>query len=254
MTRPARQWTLAVALVLLVAGQVAAQQPAPDDATRYLAMGDSIAAGYKAQPATQGYAFVLYQSGVFDKVSSTVFNNIAAVGATSKDVLDHQVPLALIDAARGGFVPGHITLTAGGNDIADVLRFAATRPPDAVLLTYALAARAAYQANLTAILQALTLNAPGRKIYVANQYSVPEIEALLPQGVDLLAAFNATTAGVVAAFPGKAFLVDAHAAFDGRQGLLLIDRQSASLFEVHLTNAGHRAMAQAFADVITAVN
>ena len=99
MTRPARQLTLAALIVALVAGVAAAQQPAPDDATRYLAMGDSIAAGYKAQPATQGYAFVLYQSGVFDHVSRTVFNNIATVGATSQDVLDHQVPLALIPAA-----------------------------------------------------------------------------------------------------------------------------------------------------------
>ena len=253
MTRPARQWTAALALALLVAGAAAAQQPAPDDATRYMAMGDSIAAGYKAQPATQGYAFVLYQSGVFDRVSRTVFNNIAAVGATSQDVLDYQVPLALIPAARGGFVPGHVTLTAGGNDIADVLRFAATNPPAAVP-AYAAAALLEYQNNLIAILQALTLNAPGRKIYVGNQYAVPEIEALLPQGAQLLAFFNATTAAVVAAFPGKAFLVDVHAAFDGRQGLLLIERQSASLFEVHLTNAGHRVMAQAFADVITTVN
>lgn len=70
----------------------------------------------------------------------------------------------------------------------------------------------------------------------------------------MLAAFNATTAAVVSAFPGRAYLVDVHAAFDGRRGLLLIDRRSASPFEVHLTNAGHRAMAQAFADVIAAVD
>jgi lysophospholipase L1-like esterase len=254
MTRPARQWISVAALVLLTTGTSAAQQPAPDDATRYMAMGDSIAAGYKAQPATQGYAFVLYQSGAFDHVSRTVFNNVAAVGASSQDVLDYQVPLALIPAARGGFVPGHVTLTAGGNDIADVLRFAATGPAPAVLQAYATAALVTYQNNLAAILQALTLNAPGRRIYVGNQYSVPEIEALLPQGAQLLAAFNATTAAVVSAFPGRAYLVDVHAAFDGRRGLLLIDRQSASLFEVHLTNAGHRAMAQAFADVIAAVN
>jgi lysophospholipase L1-like esterase len=175
MIRPARQWIVAAAFVLVAAGSATAQQPPPDDATRYMAMGDSIAAGYKAQPATRGYAFLLYESGVFDRVSATVFNNIATVGATSQDVLGHQVPLALIEAARGGFVPQHVTLTAGGNDLAAVHRFAATGPAPAVLQAYISAALLAYQNNLAAILQALTQNAPGRKIYVANQYSVPEI-------------------------------------------------------------------------------
>jgi lysophospholipase L1-like esterase len=49
-----------------------------------------------------------------------------------------------------------------------------------------------------------------------------------------------------------AYLVDVYEAFLGRTGLLLIERHGASAFEVHLTNAGHRVMAAAFADVIAA--
>ena len=33
------------------------------DNTRYMAMGDSLAAGYGAVPATQGYAYLLYKEG-----------------------------------------------------------------------------------------------------------------------------------------------------------------------------------------------
>ena len=55
------------------------------DATRYMALGDSIAAGYKLAPITEGYAYLLYQDGVFDRMPHTLFNDIAAVGATSDD-------------------------------------------------------------------------------------------------------------------------------------------------------------------------
>jgi lysophospholipase L1-like esterase len=219
------------------------------DATRYMAMGDSLAAGYKAQPVTQGYAFLLYQNGVFDRMPSTLFNDIAAVGATSADVLAYQVPQALIPAARGGFQPEYITLSVGGNDIA-LLRQAAASAPPLVLQALVQETLLAYTQNLAAILGQLAVNLPGVKIFVANQYTVPEIEAQIPGGAQFIAAINAATAGVVAGFPHTAYLVDVYEAFLGRTGLLLIERHGASAFEVHLTNAGHRVMADAFADVV----
>lgn len=243
---------MVAAVLVMSAGAALAQQPAPDSAARYMALGDSIAAGYKAQPATQGYAFLLYQSGVFGPTPQVVFNNLGSVGATSEDVLLYQVPQALIPAAEGGFVPGRLTLTVGGNDIAAILRYAATNPTPFELGVFTQQALNAYAQNLGATLQALLVALPHAKVYVGNQYSVPAIQALLPGGDQVLAAFNQATANVVSAFPGRAHLVDVHAAFEGRSGLLLIDRQGASPFEVHLTNAGHRAMARAFADVIQA--
>jgi len=55
-----RAWAPAVTAVLsvLAAATPVGAQVVPDDATRNMAMGDSIAAGFKAQPATNGYALL----------------------------------------------------------------------------------------------------------------------------------------------------------------------------------------------------
>jgi lysophospholipase L1-like esterase len=253
MTKPIARTAPFVLVAALVAAPVFAQSPQQlaDDATRYMAMGDSLAAGFKAQPVTQGYAFRLYQTGVFDRMPHTLFNDIGVVGATSEDVLRHEVPLALIPAARGGFQAQYITLNVGGNDIAALRALAASNPPPDVLGGAVAAAVVAYRGNLQAILQQLTSQLPDVKIFVANQYTVPEIEALFPGAPDIVALFNAQTAAAVAEVP-NAYLVDVHEAFLDRNGLLLIERRGASPLEVHLTNAGHRAMADAFAEVIEA--
>jgi lysophospholipase L1-like esterase len=253
MTKPIARTAAFVLAAALVAAPLSAQSPQQlaDDATRYMAMGDSLAAGFKAQPATQGYAFLLYQTGVFDRMPHTLFNDIGVVGATSDDVLSHQVPLALIPAARGGFQPHYITLSVGGNDIAALRALAFSNPPPGVLEGAIAAALLAYRGNLDAILEQLTSQLPDVKIFVANQYTVPEIEALFPGAPDIVALFNAQTAAAVAEVP-NAYLVDVHEAFLDRNGLLLIERRGASPLEVHLTNAGHRVMADAFAEVIAA--
>jgi lysophospholipase L1-like esterase len=232
---------LALAAVLAAAPALAQSPQVSDTAIRYMALGDSIAAGFKAQPTTHGYAFLLYQNGAFAPMAQTRFNDIAAVGATSDDVLMHQVPQAIISAARGGFQPQFLTLTVGGNDIAAIQRGQISAP----------AALAAYASNLSLILSQLAIYLPGAKVYVGNQYTVPEIEALLPGGALIIGQFNTATALAVSGFP-NAYLVDVHSAFLNRTGLLLIERHGASPFEVHLTNAGHRVMAAAFAEVIAA--
>ena len=251
MSRSIRPSGLAIfVLATVIAITPARAQQVADDATRYMALGDSIAAGFKAQPATNGYAFLLYQNGAFDRMSHTLFNDLAAVGATSDDVLQFQVPQALIPASRGGFVPQYITLTVGGNDIAAIRTFLLTNPDPLALQAFIATTLTDYGNHLTGILQQLVVALPTAKIFVGNQYSVPELEAMFPGGEQVVEAFNQTTAGVVGAFAGHAYLVDVHSAFLDRNGLLLIDRRGASTFEVHLTNAGHRAMAKAFADVI----
>ena len=134
MIKSVARTAASVLVAALVAAPAFAQSPQQlaDDATRYMAMGDSLAAGFKAQPATQGYAFLLYQTGVFDRMPHTLFNNIGVVGATSGDVMKHQVPLAFISAALGGFQAQYITLNVGGNDIAALRALAATNPPPEV--------------------------------------------------------------------------------------------------------------------------
>lgn len=198
------------------------------DNTRYMAMGDSLAAGYGAVPATQGYVYLLYKGGVFDKIPNTLLSNVGLIGATSQDVLDKQVPLAI-----NPFMPTVITLTVGGNDLTSILTGA---DPETVLENF--------QLNLTNIFMELRTKLPEAEIYISNLYDIPEI----PGATDVILVFNGIVDGVASGFGVP--VADVFSAFEGRKGLRLIQRNGADQFEVHPSNAGHRAMAKAFKAVI----
>ncbi len=216
---------LCTALACLAPGSASADVPWQfADDTRYMAMGDSLAAGYGAQPATQGYVYLLYRSGVFDTVPDTLLANVGVPGATSEDVLLHQVPMAL-----HRFRPHVVTITVGGNDLLRILEGA---DPRVVL--------ANFQGNLVAILGALRAGLPDARIVVGNLYSIAQV----PGAEQAVAAFNAIVAGVAAGFDVQ--VADLFTEFHGREGLLLIDRNGAGALEVHPTNAGYRAIAEAF--------
>lgn len=212
-------------IVFGTAGPVSADVPWQfADDTRYMALGDSLAAGYGAQPATQGYVYQLYQRGVFDQTPNTLFSNAAVPGATSADVLQYQVPQAV-----QRFQPHVITITVGGNDLLSILNGA-----DPVIVL------GQFQNNLAAILASLRAGLPDSEIIVSNLYAIGDIpgaEAVVP-------VFNQIVAGVSAQFGAK--VADVFSEFDGRSGLLLIERNGAGAFEVHPTNAGYRSMADAF--------
>lgn len=222
-----------VALIFSV--MVQAEQPWTfGNNTRYLAMGDSLTAGQGAIPATRGYAYLLYQEGVYDGVSNTTFANAAIPGATSQQVLLFQVP----SATQTGFLPHVITMTVGGNDLLSILNGA---PPQQVLQ--------AFLGNLGGILIQVCTQLPDTRIYVGNLYSIQNFP--VPTD-DVVNAFNQVVAGVVASVnanfcAGRIRVADIHAAFSGSQeGLLLINRNGAGEFQVHPSNAGYRAIAQAF--------
>lgn len=240
----------ALALLLAPAARAQSPQQFAADATRYMALGDSIAAGYKAMPVTEGYAYRLYLEGAFDRLPHTLFNNIGVTGATSQDVLLHQVPQAVIPAALGGFAPGYITLSVGGNDLVRILAFAQSGADPGQVEAYAGQVLGEFAQNLAAILGGLRAGLPSAKIFVANQYSLPEIEALLPLATDLIAALNAIVMQAVDAAGPGVYLVDIYSAFLGRTNLIQSDRPRASIGEVHPTNAGHRVIAKAFEEVI----
>lgn len=212
-------------LFLLFPSVVGAELPWQfDQHTRYMALGDSLASGYGAVPATQGYVYLLYRSAVFDTVPNTLLVDAGVPNATSMNVLAYQVPEA-IDL----FHPTVITLSVGGNDLLQILEGAS--PPQVL---------AAFQANLAEILTRLRAGLPGAQIVVANLYTVPEIpgsDQIVPVANQIIAAV-AGAAGVRVA--------DVYDAFLGRQGLLLIERHGADEFQPHPTNAGYRAMADAF--------
>ena len=195
-----------------------------DNNTRYMALGDSLVAGYGAIPATQGYVYLLYKEGVFDKVTNTLLSNAGVPGVTSRQVLDHQVPQA-IEAFR----PTAITITVGGNDLLRILKGANAGQ---VL--------SEFQTNLTLILQNLRTALPNARIVVSNLYTIPQI----PGADQVVPIFNQIVVGVASAF--NVPVADVYGAFHGRHGLLLIERPGAAQDEVHPTNAGYRVMAQAF--------
>jgi lysophospholipase L1-like esterase len=225
------KWLRAVALgaAFLFPVSVSAEVPWQfADNTRYMAMGDSLAAGYGAIPATQGYAYLLFKEGVFDKIPNTLLSNVGLIGATSQDVLEKQVPLAI-----DPFVPTVITLTVGGNDLASILTGA---DPLTVLGNF--------QNNLTNIFMQLRIGLPEAEIYISNLYDIPEI----PGATTVVLLFNGIVEGVASAFLVP--VADVFSAFEGKKGLRLIERNGADQFEVHPSNAGHRAMAKAFKAVI----
>jgi len=194
---------------------------------RFLALGDSLAAGYGAIPTTQGYAYLLYQQGVYAKTTGTIFANAAVPGVTSGQVLQHQLPQAAV------FQPHVVTLSVGGNDLLQIL---AGADPAAVL--------GQFQSNLGQILCGLRGLPSQPRIYVHNLYDIPEITASVPGGLQAILTFNAIVAGVAAQC--GAVVADVYSAFEGRSGLLLIERHGAGLFEVHPTNAGYRVIAATF--------
>jgi lysophospholipase L1-like esterase len=196
--------------------------------TRYMALGDSLVAGYGAVPATQGYVYLLYRDGAFDATTNTLLSNAGVPGVTSRQVLDHQVPQA-IEAFR----PTVITLTVGGNDLLRILQGA-----DAGQVLNE------FQTNFTLILQNLRTALPNARIVVSNLYSIPQI----PGADQVVPIFNQIVAGVASTY--NVPVADVYSAFHGRDGLLLIERPGAAEFEVHPTNAGYRVMAQAFKAVI----
>lgn len=220
---------LCLFVLLLLPVSARAELPWQTDThTRYMALGDSLTAGYGAIPATEGYVYLLYHEGVFDTIPGTLFCNAGIPGATSQDVLDHQVP-----QATNEFHPTVITLTVGGNDLLTLFRGADFYQ---VLGTF--------QANLSQILFQLRAGLPNAKIYINNLYDIPEI----PESMQVVPVFNQVISQVAQAF--NVPVADVYGAFQGRNGLLLIERHGAAPDQVHPTNAGYRAMAQAFEDVI----
>jgi|GEM_PF-769697 len=213
-----------------------------DDNTRYLALGDSLSAGYAAHPATQGFAYQVYQSGTIDSINNLLFCDAAVPNAQSSDVLHYQVPQAhLFFAATGKDYRKVLTLTVGGNDAFTVVgpNGQITGDVNAMLL--------AFGANLGAILTSLVTQFPDAKIFVGNLYD-PELP--IPGEPLLVNAMNGVIAQVSGGFAGHVVLVDIHTAFEGRHGLLLSERHGSAPDQVHPTNAGYQVMAKAFEDAI----
>jgi lysophospholipase L1-like esterase len=222
-----------------------------EDNTRYLALGDSLSAGYGAHPATNGFVYQIYQSGAIDNINNLLLNNIGVVNATSADVLAHQLPLGtLFFFNTGADYRKVVTITVGGDDLQAIIpKFIdpnLTPEEKEQLIEDTLTV---FSANLGAILANLSAF-PDVHIYVANQYD-PRLP--IPGETEVIDALNSAISSVVSLFP-LATLVDVFSAFEGKKGLLLIEKTGAEMFQAHPTDAGYRVMTKAFADAIRQAN
>lgn len=225
------KWTTLLALVLGVFSVYPNKSNAElpwqfAEHTRYMVMGDSLGSGYGATPQTKGYAYQLYQAGVYNRTPHTLFCNASVIGVTSADVLKYQVPQAYV------FKPDVVTLTVGGNDLVKIMEGADV---DTVLDTF--------QNNLTEILYHLVVELRAT-VYVANLYVVDKITS-----ADIIVpVFNQIVEGVAASYGVS--VADTYSHFHGKEGLLLNSRNGASTLEIHPSNAGHTVIAKAFVEAL----
>ena len=232
--------------VCLVYSPVFAVAALPDaiPEVRYMSLGDSLAAGYKAQPATKGFVYQLYLKKTFGERPETAFSNSAVPGAKSSDVANFQIPQVAL------FQPNIVTISVGGNDLLVLLS-----QPDPIASAPVVLGE--YAANLGVILTKLCIQMPERgEIYLNNLYVIPGIP-----GVDqVVPLFNAVLTDVVAnvkmmdvCADKTIAIADVYSAFIGEKGLLLIERyrrRGIDFVEVHPTNKGHRAIERAYLEVI----
>jgi len=220
----------------------------------YAALGDSVAAGEGALPVTHGYAYQLYDHGVFGQKQDMDFTNASVRGARSWDVRDHQVAQLLCATVR----PTVVTITAGANDF---LRGDFNIP--------AIASRVVDAVNILLNNGTPLVPVPVRDpatglpcprltnvtILVSNYYSIPHpVPAIAAQLDAALKGFDQALSLLLPLVPvpagSKVAKVDLYTPSLGREGLVVIEKrlgvEGPLDFDVHPTNHGHTFIAQQF--------
>ncbi len=263
---------LAVAVVLALPGTAAVRSPADDTtldaagATQvpqdyYLALGDSIAYGYQPGKGTRPSAFTTGYVDVFAarlaKLSPQIqVVNYACPGESSVTFTRGGCPskaegMKLHDPFRGSqlsaalsFLRAHprevspITLTLWGNDLAP-LSARGKRAPKAI---------ASFASRFTSILKQLRSAAPSAEIIVTGAWN-PEADRL-KQTQPLYRSLNTAIARVAAASSARVANMTSALSPPGnirtQRARLCALTFLCSKGDVHPTDAGYRAMANAF--------
>lgn len=254
MTRITR---IAAVLIATMAPAAAQAQINFQKTGYYAAMGDSVAAGEGAMPVTHGYAYQLYDHGVFGPKQEMDFSNLAVRGGRSWEFRDHQVAQLL--CATPAQRPTVVTITVGANDF---LR------GDSDIVGIALRVREGINRLLNngsafvseSVLEPTTSAAcpPLRNvtILVSNYYSIPHPEPFWNALLDnALTGFNQALRWVLQSVNvpagSRLGVVDLYTPSIGREGLVLVQRRggytSGFDFDSHPTNSGHTFIAAQFA-------
>ena len=251
-----RAFRLAVILAVVLLPSVGWPQIDFPKTGYHAAMGDSVAAGEGAMPVTHGYAYQLYDHGVFGKKQAMDFSNLSVRGGRSWDLRDHQVAQLLCATPR----PSVVTITAGANDFlrGDFnVPAIASRVQEAVniLLNNG---TALVPPALTVLDPITSLPCPrltNVTILVSNYYSIPHpIPAIAAQLDMALRGFDLGLSVLLPLVPlsdgSRVEKVDLYTPSLGRQGLVVIERrlgfEGPLDFDVHPTNVGHTFIAQQF--------
>jgi lysophospholipase L1-like esterase len=253
---------------VLPAGTSAQSNPAKTG--YYLSLGDSVAAGEGALPATRGFVYRLYERGVFAPATELDFGNIAIRAATADEVLTLQVPQALcIQPPRIGIPPSIITLVVGANDF--LVHIATNGMPSNPAATIPGVAEG-IAAKVEGIIRALVFGVPdlpahcarsglpGVTVLVSNYYRFdipdPKTEAIFALALrsfhtSLSARVTKIRAEIVSGGKtAKVGYVDLFSTVSGMAGLLPLNRSNTATrglaFEKHPTTKGHSAIAREF--------
>jgi lysophospholipase L1-like esterase len=213
-----KRWLLCLLLVVGCSPKTTPPAIGTTNAVMLLGLGDSITAGFGARP---GYSY-------FDLLAKDLPNlraiNLSVSGSTSFDCLDRQLPKLSTQASN---VVGWVVITTGGNDI--IHNYGRTPPKEGAMFGATLAQAEPWIANfeqrLGQILDGVQARFPGGcRIFLANIYDPTDgtgkasTSAVTlpdwPDGLKVLAAYNAVIARVATNRPGVQ-LVDIHTAFRG---------------------------------------
>ena len=242
-----------VTACLLVLPAAAAAQVNFQKTGYYAALGDSVAAGEGAMPVTHGYAYQLYDGGVFGKKQEMDFSMLAVRGGRSFDVLNHQVPQLL--CAEPAQRPTVVTITVGANDF---LRGDANVP--------AIAQRVLGAVNqllnndngyAPAVMDPFT-HRPCRRlqnvtILVSNYYQIPHPDPMIAaqfdaalQGFDMLLRGGLPLLHVPAG--SRVAVVDLYSLSKEHAANFVLTSRPGG-FDIHPTNLGHTLIAREFEKV-----
>jgi lysophospholipase L1-like esterase len=213
----------------------------------YVSIGDSIAAGNgSSNPKTTSFvADLARDEGNLETL------NAAVAGATTRDVLEKQLPSVLAATAEADLA--FITISVGGNDLAGLIPnpacvqdpLPASCPLDDALRSV--------DANLREIMTTLRAAHPGTPIVLLaypNFFSGTGHAFEAPAG-RVLPRLDDVIRAVAASFP-HAGVADAAPAFEGRGPVLTHTLDP--VFDPHPTDAGHRLIADAFVAALAAIN
>jgi lysophospholipase L1-like esterase len=208
----------------------------------YVSIGDSIATGNGASdPPSTSFAALL---AAREEVS---LHNLAVAGATTQDVLDAQLGRALvpIQADRAAFV----TISVGGNDLATLIpngECVEDPVPASCPLDEALATVEANLSSIVAYIRDANSRVPIVLLAYPNLFSGTGHAWEAPAG-RVLPALGGVVRAIAARYDHVA-VADPSTAFEGHGDELthVLDAQ----FDPHPNDAGHRVIADAFAEAV----